>query len=111
MAARRALGDRSLTADFRGETINYLDSAERYISQLDPLKAGDRTGEFEETNSGYHYQNDLDRMKKAFGRLLGSDWPNAWKISEDSPKPKAGCSYGEKSVFEVGSVSKRDNDD
>jgi hypothetical protein len=89
-----------------------LDWAERYISQLDPLKTNDRTGEFEESRSGYNYQNDLDRMKKAFGRLLGSDWPDAWKISEDySPKPKTGWSYGEKSVFEVGSVSKGDNDD
>jgi hypothetical protein len=43
-------------------------------------------------------------MKKAFGRLLGGDWPDAWKISEHyTPKPKTGY-YGKRSVFEVGSV-------
>src|ERR1700685_1430153 len=65
-AARRALGTTALTATFRDKTINYLDWAERYLAQLDPLNAADRTGEFEE-GSSYHFQNDLDRMKKAFG--------------------------------------------
>jgi hypothetical protein len=109
-AARRALDTRALAATFRGRTINYLDWAERYIDQLDPLNRADRTGEFEE-GSSYQFQNDLDRMKKAFGRLLGSDWPDAWKISEDyTPKPKTGY-YGERSVFEVGSVDGADDED
>jgi hypothetical protein len=50
-------------------------------------------------------------MKKAFGRLLGGDWPDAWKISEDyTPKPKTGY-YGRRSVFEVGSVDGADDED
>jgi hypothetical protein len=109
-AARRALGARALTAAFRDKTINYLDWAERYIDQLDPLNRADRTGEFEE-GSSYQFQNDLDRMKKAFGRLLGGDWPDAWKISEDyTPKPRTGY-YGKRSVFEVGSVDEADDED
>jgi hypothetical protein len=71
-AARRAAGDRVSTARFRGESQNYLDWAERFISQLDALNSADRTGEFEE-DSNYHYQTDLDRMKTIFGPLLGSD--------------------------------------
>lgn len=67
------LGGQSLPAVFRGETVDFLDWAEDYVNQLDPLRAAERTGEFEE-GSTYHFQNDLDRMKKAFGRLLGSDW-------------------------------------
>jgi len=110
-AARRALGDRALAASFRGESLNYLDWAERYMDQLDPLNGADRTGEFEES-SGHHYRSDLEDMKKAFGRLLGSDWPNAWKISEDyTPQPKTGWSYTEKSVFEVGSAADKEDED
>jgi hypothetical protein len=109
-AARQVLGTRALTATFRGKTINYLDWAERYIDQLDPLNRSDRTGEFEE-GSSYQFQNDLDRMKKAFGRLLGGDWPDAWKISEDyTPKPRAGY-YGKRSVFEGGSANGADDED
>jgi hypothetical protein len=110
-AARRAVGDRVITARFHGENLNYLDWAERYISQLDPLNSADRTGEFEE-GSNYQYQRDLDSMKKAFGRLLGSDWPDAWKISADyTPEPRSGWSYREKSVFEVGSLADADDED
>jgi hypothetical protein len=88
---------------------NYLDWAQRYISQLDPLNAAARTGEFEESSN--YYQNDLERMKKAFDRLLGSDWPDAWKIDGDyTPKPKTGRSYGEKSVFEPGSAASQEDD-
>ena len=95
---------------FRDKPINYLEWAERYIDQLDPLTGAGRTGEFEE-GSSYQFQNDLDRMKKAFGRLLGGDWPDAWKISEDyTPKPRTGY-YGKRSVFEVGAVDETDDED
>jgi hypothetical protein len=79
-AARRALGAQALPANFRDETINYFDWADVHVNQLDPLNNTSRTGEFKE-GSAYHFQNDLDRMKKAFGRLLGSDWPafKAWR--------------------------------
>jgi len=100
-AARRQVGTRKLPARFRDETVNFLDWADGYVNQLDPLHEAERTGEFEE-GSSYHFQNDLDRMKKAFGRLLGGDWPDAWKVSEDyTPKPRKGYCYAEKSVFEI----------
>ncbi|MDB6087900.1 MAG: hypothetical protein JWN85_684 [Gammaproteobacteria bacterium] len=40
----------------------------RYVDELDPLQVTLRTGEFEESST-YHFQNDLDRMKKALERL------------------------------------------
>jgi hypothetical protein len=109
-AARRTLEGRELLASFRQQTVTYLDWAERYVSQLDPLTATERTGEFEE-GSTYRFQNDLDRIKKAFGRLLGADWPDAFKLGEDyGPKPTTGWYSREKSVFEVEEIEP-DGDD
>ena len=111
-AARRTLGADSLPADFRGQAIDYLDWAERYVDQLDPLQMSLRSGEFEE-RATYHFQNDLDRMKKTFGRLLGADWSKAFKLGNDySPKPKSDGSwpYREKSVFEVGPANGEGDD-
>jgi hypothetical protein len=107
-AARRQLGERLLSARFRDETVNFLDWADEYVNQIDPLHEAERTGEFEESST-YHFQNDLDRLKKAFGRFLGGDWEDAWKVSQDyTPKPRKGYYYGERSVFEVGSGAEDD---
>jgi hypothetical protein len=102
-AARKVLGSQRIPARFLEGTVDFLDWAERYVDQLDPLEAAFRTGEFEES-SGYHFQNDLDRMKNAFGRLLGADWSSAWKHGKDyTPNPESNRQwhYGKKSVFEV----------
>jgi hypothetical protein len=100
-AASRELEPRTLQVRFRDQTVDFLAWAERYIDQIDPLQSARRTGEFEKTDNYYH--GDLDRMKKAFGRLLGSEWSSAWKRGKDyTPKPSTGWSYREKSVFEVG---------
>jgi hypothetical protein len=99
-AARRQLEQATLKVRFRDQIIDFLAWAERYIDQLDPLQPASRTGEFEKKDCYYHA--DLERMKKAFGRLLGSDWSGAWKRGKDyTPKPTTGWSYREKSVFEV----------
>jgi hypothetical protein len=109
-AARRTLGSQALPVRFRKETIDFLNWAEGYVNQLDPLHPARRTGAFEKNSPYYH--GDLEDMKKSFGRLLGSQWPSAWKLGQDyTPKPTAGYSYREKSVFEVGSVEGQDDDD
>lgn len=46
-APRRKLGEQSLRAKFRNETIDFLEWAEEYVNQLDPLQSADRTCEFE----------------------------------------------------------------
>jgi hypothetical protein len=103
-AARERLGTEALAVSFRETAIDFLTWADGYVNQLDPLKHAARTGEFEEGTSGY-YHNDFESMKKAFGRLLGSDWTDAWKIGKDyTPTPKTdrwSYSYQEKSVFDV----------
>jgi hypothetical protein len=103
-AARQHLAGQTLRVNFEEGVIDFLSWAEAYVNQLDPLHADSRTGEFEEGRRHY-YQNDLDQMKKAFGRLLGSDWPKAWKSGHDyaPPKSEPSWSYREKSVFEISS--------
>lgn len=70
------------------------------MNQLDPLTSLPRSAEFA-SRTGY-FANDLDRMRAAFGRLLGSDWEEAWKLGADySPDPERRYYYRQKSVFEV----------
>lgn len=112
-AAREALGGQALPVRFRQRTVDYLDWAERYVNELDPLTPALRSGEFEESST-YHFQNDLDRMKKSFGRLLGADWDSAFKLGHDyTPDPESDrrWPYREKSVFEVGSADESADDD
>jgi hypothetical protein len=112
-AARSALAEQALPARFRDDTVDYLDWAEHYVNELDPLARVIRSGEFEESST-YHFQNDLDRMKKAFGRLLGAEWSKAFKLGHDYARdPNSGRhrSYGEKSIFEVGSAEEADDQD
>jgi hypothetical protein len=104
-AARKKLGEHSLRAAFREDTVDFLDWAEQYVNQLDPLHALARSDDFDKSSS-YQYAADVDRLKNAFARLLGSDWPNAWKVGKDySPPPQTTdrwrYAYREKSVFEV----------
>jgi hypothetical protein len=104
-AARKRLGEHPLRAAFREDTVNFLDWAEQYVNQLDPLHALARSDDFDKSSS-YQYQADVDRLKNAFARLLGSDWPHAWKVGKDySPPPKTTDQWRyacrEKSVFEV----------
>jgi hypothetical protein len=112
-AARKRLGSEALPVSFREATIDFLTWADGYVNQLDPLERAARTGEFKEGTSGY-YHNDLESMKNAFGRLLGGDWSDAWKIGTDyTPPPKTdrwSYSYREKSVFDV-SPSEPDEDE
>lgn len=98
-AARKALGTSPIQARFHDHHIDYLDWAEAYIDQLDPLTSRPRSLEFSEHNA--HFMSDLDRIKAAFGRLLGSEWAEAWKFGADySPDPTRRYYYS-RSVFEV----------
>lgn len=112
-AARSALGERSLPVRYRDEAIDYLDWAERYVDELDPLASAPRSGEFDESSS-YYYHNDLERMREAFGRLLGADWKKAFKISETyPPRSESDCCiyFREKSLFEEQVADADGNDD
>lgn len=81
VAARRTLGAATIRVRFQKEQIDYLAWAERYVDELDPLNPAPRSVEFLECTG--RYMNDLERMKDAFGRLLGSEWADAWKLGAD----------------------------
>lgn len=98
-AARKALGAETIRVRFGDRSINYLDWAEAYVDQLDPLNSEARSAEFVK-HTGY-YVNDLDRIKAAYGRLLGSEWMEAWKLGADYAPDPARHYYYSRSVFEV----------
>ncbi|MGH8251918.1 MAG: hypothetical protein ACREVI_14705 [Steroidobacteraceae bacterium] len=107
-AARRALDMGTIPVRFQKRQINYLAWAERYVDQLDPLKSVPRSTEFAKRTG--HYMNDLERMKDAFGRLLGSEWAHAWKLGADYSHDSESRYYYERSVFEVESADEADEE-
>ena len=91
-------------------TIDFLIWAEIYVDQLDPLTARPRAGEFQR-NGLNHYMTDIERIKATFARLLGGEWPQAWKLGADyAPDTTDRYSYREKSVFEVERSSDAEGD-
>lgn len=59
------------------------------------------------------HQTDLDRMKDAFGRILGAEWTRAFKLgTQYVPRPESDrYRYsGDRSVFEVNSPGDEDDD-
>jgi hypothetical protein len=112
-AARKALEGRPLQASFRGEAVDYLNWADRYVDQLDPLRSLPRSGEFEK-GSSYHFRDELDQMKEAFGRLFGADWSKAFKLGKHytrTTQSNGYWPYRENSVFAVGSADSEGEDD
>lgn len=102
-AARKALGANTIRARFRDQHIDYLDWAEAYVDQLDPLTSRPRSLEFSRHN--VYFVNDLDRQKADIGRLFGSEWTGAWKLGADySPDPTKRYYYHARSVFEIEDV-------
>jgi len=69
------------------------------VDQLDPLGPQSRHAEF--TRRAGSYVQDIDRIKAAYGRLIGSEWPDAWKLGTKYVRDPAKPSYYAKSVFEV----------
>ena len=99
-AARKALGSTAIRARFRDQHVDYLDWAEAYVDQLDPLTSQSRSLEFSKRN-GY-FVSELDRLRTDIGRLLGTEWAEAWKFGADySPDPARRYYYHARSVFEL----------
>jgi hypothetical protein len=87
-AARRRIGDTKIPASFQNHAISFVDWAEDYVNQLDPLHHSQRRKELTAKPSDY-YGSDSERRKEGVSRSLGNDWKSAWKINADySPKPQ-----------------------
>lgn len=83
-AARRALGHESITVQRGAETVDFLDWAQSYIAQLDPLDACDRNPDL--ADEPRSYQPDQDFQKK-IDRLLGFEGQRAWKMANTGSTP------------------------
>jgi hypothetical protein len=76
-AARQALGDQKITADFMGEQIDFLSWAEAYVEQLDPLTVTDRNPD---QSGGETYYSTEEKLKESIRRLIGADWNESSKL-------------------------------
>ena len=81
--ARRALHDRPHTVDLQGQSVNFIDWAEHYVNQLDPLHPESRDPDLmHETPHPSYYgtPQDRDRFEKELVRLAGHTWERALKL-------------------------------
>jgi hypothetical protein len=114
-AARRRVAGFTVEASYLNTTLDYLDWAERYVNQLDPLSPALRLEDFERPTN--EYGSDDEKWKKGVARLLGVPWKDAWKIGKDYAVQQRKdphdqwYSYRDKSVFEVGSAATNEEED
>lgn len=78
-AARRSLGERTITADLQGQSIDFLAWAECYVNQLDPLHAEPRNPDCAHEHS-WQYNSEEKRFTEELQRLLGHGWEHAAKL-------------------------------
>lgn len=78
-AARRSVGDRTITTDLQGQSIDYLAWAEHYVNQLDPLHPDLRDPELAHEQS-WQYNSEEKRFTEELQRLLGHAWELASKL-------------------------------
>jgi len=84
-AARRALGERHISIQRGTEAVDFLEWAQGYIAQLDPLDRTDRNPDL--SDDPHSYQPDHD-FQKRISRIVGFEGQKAWKITT----PNKGCS-------------------
>ncbi len=85
-ALRRALGNQSLTVKRQDETVDFLEWAQHYVDQLDPLCPTPHDPDLKADQNGYYTPPDA-KVDAALSRLLGQHWENAFKIGE-SERPE-----------------------
>ena len=79
-AARRALGSEEITSDLCGEPVDFLDWAERYVNQLDPLHPEPRDADFQHERD-FYYHSDEKRLTEELQRLFGHAWEHSRKLA------------------------------
>jgi len=113
-AARHALKGREIPAQYLQETISFLDWADRYVEQLDPLTIQARDENFKSPHNEYGRSVD-DELKAIAARLSGQHWETAWKNGAhygSKPRDPNGWrwSHQRPSVFEVEKQDEQDDD-
>jgi hypothetical protein len=80
-AARRALAPgQVLNVAIAGTTEDFLDWAERYVDQMDPLTPAPRNPDQQPNDSNY-YRADEEAFKASIQRLLGQNWAESLKLT------------------------------
>ena len=79
-SARRVLGNAKMYSTLLGEKVDFLDWAEKYVNQLDPLHPTARNRDLEKRHS---YYTPLDeKMEAALIRLIGEEWEVTPKLAQ-----------------------------
>ena len=82
-AQRRALGETKLQATRQGLAIDFLEWAQHYVDQLDPLSCTPHDTDMKEDRSSYGC--GPEKLQQTLSRLLGRDWQQAWKMGKAAP--------------------------
>lgn len=78
-AARRAVGNAPIVRPLQNEAVDFLDFAERYINQIDPLHASVRSWQMQRQTSRYS-PNTEQHLHNSQSRLTGVEWQDASKL-------------------------------
>jgi hypothetical protein len=78
-SARRVLGNAKLYSTLLGEKVDFLDWAEKYVNQLDPLHPSARNRDLEKGHS--YYTPMEEKMEAALLRLIGEEWEATPKLA------------------------------
>jgi hypothetical protein len=80
-AARRALASgETLTVSIDGTSVDFLDWAERYVDQMDPLTQAPRNPDLQ-PNDSHYYRAEEEAFNASIRRLLGQSWPESLKLA------------------------------
>jgi hypothetical protein len=86
-ALRRAAGSQKIKAKLHGKHVDFIDWAQHYVDQLDPLSSTPHDLDLKANRSGY--SSDEYKLRHALSRLIGQRWQDAWKLGKPAPKPIA----------------------
>ena len=80
-AARRALApSQTIEVTIGGTTVDFLDWAERYVDQMDPLARAPRIPDQQPDDSNY-FRADEESFKASIQRLQGQGWAESMKLT------------------------------
>jgi hypothetical protein len=85
-AARKAVGTSKVTAELQGQSVDFLDWAQAYVEQLDPLGSNPTHPDQGATERSYHYMALEEALKEFFGRMAGLDGVAPWKLVAQGPE-------------------------
>jgi hypothetical protein len=93
-AAKRALGERQVGMYLGDKQVDFMEWAEAYIEQLDPLSETPKNSELIPPRNDYEYSSDEKRLANLH-RLIGNDWIDSSKLLFDEAQEEHAATPGE----------------